>query len=83
VLAALYYCHAVDEDVMDADGVLDRRLICRLVGYGCRVEEDQVCHASRLQMPSVQQAELAAWIPGHLPDGGWQIEQTFFPHEVA
>jgi hypothetical protein len=74
VLAALNYRDPVDEDVMDTDGVLDRRLICCRIGYSRRVEEYKVGRAARLQMSPVQNAELAARIPGHLPDSGWQIE---------
>jgi hypothetical protein len=83
VLAALNDRDPVYEDVMDAGGVPDRRLICRPIGYGRQVEEDKIGRAARLQMSPVQNTELAARIPGHLPDGGWQIEQTPFPHEVA
>ena len=42
------YLNPIDEDMMDASGILDRCLVGRRVGYGRRVEEDEVCHAPGL-----------------------------------
>ena len=48
VLAALDDYDPIDEDMMDAGGILERRLVGRRIGYGRRVEEDEVCHAPGL-----------------------------------
>ena len=48
VRATLNYLNPIDEDMMDAGGILDRCLVGRRIGYGRRVEEDEVCHAAGL-----------------------------------
>ena len=73
MLAVVYHRGAVDEDVLDAYGVLVRVLEGGPVDHCVRVEHDDVGGPALLDQAPVTEAEALGREAGHLVDGGLQV----------